>query len=98
MTTIRVTNHLNPRGLPAGAEFDTDSVTADRWVRRGWGSIVGVHETEQVAQIEQPEPSVLTGDGTGEALPPLPQPDADGVIQLSEPAVNGSQSRRKAKE
>lgn len=62
MTTIRVINHPNPRGLPAGAEFDTDAATADRWVRRGWGAIVGVHESEQVAQIEQPEPVVASAE------------------------------------
>mgnify|MGYP001017747488 CR=1 FL=1 len=96
MTTIRVTNHLNPRGLPAGAEFDTDAATADRWVRRGWGAIVGIHETEQAAQSEPL--GVLTGDGTGEALPPFAEPDADGVIHLAEPLNSGPATRRKAKE
>lgn len=101
MNTVRVTNSLNPRGAAVGSEFDTDANTADRWVRRGWGAIVGIHD-EQGAQSEHPEGSVLVGDGTGEALPLMPEPDADGVTRLTEPLESPglvpARNRRKATE
>lgn len=86
MNTVRVTNSLNPRGAPVGSEFDTDTQTAARWVRRGWGHIAGSHE----------EATVTTADRSRGPLRRLPEADPPAVGSESDTDAPTARNRRKA--